>query len=176
MRRKGIAEEYPKFLELPRDLWAEAERRQGNAMVGNEAFEDWLPEIIFQNFVVWSITDDKRKSTIHVLSRDILKFLREKGHNTPAGSDQLLSVALPKLIVLAKEKYFDPTQDKDMGVDIRWRGAQIKRKHSNLRGYRIDFEGEKQLRAYDIIREIVANDSKAPEDEENVMIQKERPF
>jgi hypothetical protein len=33
MKRKGIAEEYPKYLELPHDLWAEAEGRQNASMV-----------------------------------------------------------------------------------------------------------------------------------------------
>ena len=55
MRARGIAEEYPKYLELPHDLWVEAERRQNASMVDLAPWEDWLPEIIFQNFVVWPL-------------------------------------------------------------------------------------------------------------------------
>jgi hypothetical protein len=82
MRRKGIAEEYPKYLELPHDLWEEAQRRQNASMAGGGPWEDWLPEIIFQDFVVWPSRSKggevKGKKSIHFLTRDVLKYLHEK--------------------------------------------------------------------------------------------------
>jgi hypothetical protein len=89
MRRKGISEEYPKYLELPRDMWAEAEKRQGVSMVVNEPLEDWVPDIIFQNFVVWPLKGTKGKKSIHFLTgmllngfviRDIIQFLTKLLH------------------------------------------------------------------------------------------------
>ena len=110
MSAKGIAEEYPKYLELPRDLLAEAERRQNASMVDSGPWEDWLPEIIFQNFVVWPLKEEKRigqryknKKSIHFLTRDALKFIQEN-HPKAAISDQSFSIAMSKLVVLAKER------------------------------------------------------------------------
>ena len=82
MRSKGIAEEYPKYLELPHDLWAKSERRQNASMVDGAPWEDWLPEIIFQNFVVWPLTSKdgevRGKKSIHFLTRDALKWIQEE--------------------------------------------------------------------------------------------------
>jgi hypothetical protein len=66
-------EEYLKYLGLPKELWEESKKRSDVAMVVNEHLEDWVPEIIFQNFVVWP-SDDNPKKSIHVLTRDILKI------------------------------------------------------------------------------------------------------
>jgi hypothetical protein len=156
MRRKGIAEEYPKYLELPRDLWAEAERRQNVSMVINEQLEDWVPDIIFQNFVVWPAT--KAKRSIHVLTRDILKYVQDKGHKN-AISDQTISAALQNHVVLAKEKC------DGLQADIKWKKAQIKRKQGNLRGYRIDFGSESEKRAFWILKGIVDNENKSAEED-----------
>ena len=173
MRRKGIAEEYPKFLELPRDLWAEAERRQNASMVDGGPWEDWLPEIIFQNFVVWPLKWANVKSSIHFVTRDVLKYLQEK-YPKAGISDQSLSLAMSKLVVLAKEKC------EGLNEDIKWRKAQIKRRHGNLRGYRIDFEGESKERAFMILRQIVADEGKSAEEnfDENVidMLQSNKPL
>jgi hypothetical protein len=184
MRRKGIAEEYPKYLELPRDLWAEAERRQNASMVDGGPWEDWLPEIIFQDFVVWPlmekdiktgrVTKIVGKKSIHFLTRDLLKWLDEKGRKVNV-SDQALSVVLGNLIVLKKERC------EGLNEDIKWRKAQIKRKHhSNLRGYRIDFLGESKEKAFMILAGIVAKESKSAEEDfdENIvdMLQKGNPL
>jgi hypothetical protein len=107
MRCKGIAEEYPKYLELPHDLWAEAERRQNAAMVDGGPWEDWLPEIIFQDFVVWPMKGAKGKKSIHFLTRDVLKYLHEK-YQKATISDQALSVAMSKLVVLAADSNYPP--------------------------------------------------------------------
>ena len=147
MRARGIAEEYPKYLELPHDLWVEAERRQNASMVDSLPWEDWLPEIIFQNFVVWPLkVKDKSgdlvvkgKKTIHFLTRDVLNFLHEKYQKANI-SDQSLSMAISKLVVLAKERC------EGLEEDIKWRSAQIKRKNGNLRGYRIDLREKAKKR------------------------------
>jgi Virulence-associated protein E len=180
MRAKGIDEEYPKYLELPRDLWGEAERRQNASMVDSGPWEDWLPEIIFQNFVVWPAKEEKgigqrykNKKSIHFLTRDALKFIQEK-HPKAAISDQSFSIAMSKLAVLAKERC------QGLHEDIVWRKAQIKRKHGNLRGYRIDFSGESQENAYMMLEKIVADEGKSPEEsfDENVvdMLQSNKPI
>ena len=75
-----------------------------------------------------------QEKSIHFLTRDVLKFLEENGRKVTV-SDQTLSVAMSKLVVLEKEKC------DGLHEDITWRKAQIKRRHGNLRGYRIDFEG-----------------------------------
>jgi hypothetical protein len=103
-----------------------------------------------------------------------LKYLEEKGRKVNV-SDQTLSVAMSKLVVLEKEKC------EGLHEDIKWRGAQIKRKHhSNLRGYRIDFLGESKEKAFMILANIVAKESKSAEEDfdENVidMIQGNKPF
>jgi hypothetical protein len=161
MRRKGIAEDYPKYLELPRDLWAEAERRQNASMVVDSVVEDWLPEIIFQDFVVWPIIEKNSKDeitkingkSIHFLTRDALKWLQEKGHKLNV-SDQTLSAAIDKYVVLEKDKY------EGLHEDIKWRKAQIFRKHGNLRGYRIDFVGESKQKVFLELAKIVARQDK----------------
>jgi Virulence-associated protein E len=161
MRRKGINEDYPKFLELPRDLWDEAKKRQGASMVINEQLEDWVPDIIFQNFVVWPLKGTKGKKSIHFLTRDIVKWLRDKGYNSI--SNQAISYAIDKHVVLSKNKV-SPTDDRNgLNEDIKWKSAQIKRKQGNLRGYRIDFEGEAQFEAFGILEKIVAAESTSPE-------------
>jgi Virulence-associated protein E len=173
MRCKGIAEEYPKYLELPHDLWAEAERRQNAAMVDGGPWEDWLPEIIFQDFVVWPMKGAKGKKSIHFLTRDVLKYLHEK-YQKATISDQALSVAMSKLVVLAADKC------EGLSEDIKWRKAQIKRDHGNLRGYRIDFEGESKEGAFSMLLKIVADEGKSPEEtfDENVidMFQRNKPL
>jgi hypothetical protein len=173
MRAKGIAEEYPKYLEMPRDLWAEAERRQNASMVDGGPWEDWLPEIIFQNFVVWPMKGAKVKKSVHFLTRDVLKYLHEK-YPKAIISDQTLSAAISKLVVLEKEKC------EGLHEDIKWRKAQIKRDHGNLRGYRIDFEGESKERAFVMLSKIVADEGKSPEEtfDENVidMFQRNKPI
>jgi hypothetical protein len=172
MRRKGIAEEYPKYLELPHDLWAEAERRQNASMVDGGAWEDWLPEIILQNFVIWplivkSVSGERTvngKKSIHVLTRDILNYLHEDYQKLHI-SDQALSLAMSKVVVLAKERC------QGLGEDIKWRKAQIKRNNGNLRGYRIDFDGEAKEKAFWILERMSVEGSKSAEEnfDENVI-------
>ena len=58
-------------------------------------------------------------------------------------------MAISKLVVLAKERC------EGLHEDIKWRNAQIKRKNGNLRGYRIDFEGESKEKAFSDIRAYV---------------------
>jgi hypothetical protein len=156
-RVKGIQDDYPKYLELPHEFWDESKRRAGNAMVVNEHVEDWVPDIIFQPFVVWPGNDNPKKS-IHVLTRDILAYLREKGYKN-ALSDQVISDAMQKHVVLAKHKYDSHCED------IKWTKAQIKRNHANLRGYRIDFVGEGKQRAFEIIKELFFLETKSPEED-----------
>jgi predicted P-loop ATPase len=105
MRLKGIAEDYPKYLELPHDLWQESKRRADASMVINEQIEDWVPDIIFQPFVVWPGSDSvvpseegqntgvPHKPSIHVLTRDILRYLQEKGYKNPI-AEQTISFHL----------------------------------------------------------------------------------
>ena len=174
MTAKGIAEDYPKFLELPRDLWAEAERRQNSSMVESGPWEDWLPEIIFQNLIVWplELKDEvyNGKKSIHFLTRDALKYLQEKCPKA-AISDQALSMALDKLVVLAKDVC------EEFNVDIKWKKAQIKRNNVNLRGYRIDFVGECKERAYVMLKKIVDNESKQKDlDEVLEMLENNKRF
>jgi Virulence-associated protein E len=169
MRHKGINEEYPKYLELPKDLWEESEKRANASMVTNEHLEDWVPEIIFQNFVVWPSSENMKptaqskssgvphKLSIHVLTRDILKFLQDKGYKGPI-TDQIISTAMQKHVVLAQDKC------EGLNEDIKWRRAQILRSHGNLRGYRIDFAGESKQKAFVIIKEMFANYNKSPEE------------
>jgi hypothetical protein len=49
------------------------------------------------------------------------------------------------------------------GLDeyIKWKKAQIKRNHGNLRGYRIDFECESKRRAFELIKEMKDKESKS---------------
>jgi hypothetical protein len=158
MKRKEMKEDYPKYLEFPRDLWPEAERRQNSSMVETGSWTDWLPELIFQTFVVWPLIlkdkEFKGKKTIHFLTRDALKWLQDKCPKATL-SDQLLSVALDKLVVLAKEKY-------NGDDNIKWRSAQIKRNHANLRGYRIDFDGEGKGRAFVKLRQMLDKENQDP--------------
>jgi Virulence-associated protein E len=155
LKKKGINEEYPKYLELPKDLWEEAKRRQDASMVINEQLQDWVPELILQNFVVWPA--EKSKKSILVLTRDILKYLQEKGHKNIV-SDQTISAALHNHVVFGKDKC------DGLKEDIRWKKAQIKRKHGNLRGYRIDFNTESERRAFWLLKEIVDNEGKSCEE------------
>lgn len=69
----------------------------------------------------------------------------------------------------------DLSKDKCDGLqeDIRWVAKQIKIKGVNLRGYRIDFEGEGKRRAYDLIKQNVDDKNKSPEDD---YLQNNRPF
>ena len=154
------------------------ERRQNASMVDGGQWEDWLPEIIFQDFVVWPLRSKggevKGKRSIHFLTRDVLKWLHEK-YQKATISDQTFSVAMGKLVVLEKEKC------EGLNEDIKWRSAQIKRQHhGNLRGYRIDFEGESKERAFVILSKIVADEGKSQEENfnENVidMLQSRKPF
>jgi hypothetical protein len=93
-----------------------------------------------------------------------LKWLQEKGHKITISADQMLSAALDKYVVLEKEKC------EGLNEDIKWRSAQIKRNHRNLRGYRIDFDGESKERAFVMLSKIVADEGKPPEEnfDENV--------
>ena len=126
----------------------------------------WLPEIIFQNFVIWSYPTGNKQSII-VLTRDILKYLYEKCPQNTSISDQALSRAIAKITILSKDKC-DGLQE-----DIRWVAKQIKIKGVNLRSYRIDFEGEGKRRAYDLIKQNVDDKNKSPEDD---YLQNNRPF
>jgi hypothetical protein len=168
MKAKGISEEYPKYLELPRDLWEEAGRRQGDSMVEDAPVIDWLPDIIFQNFVVWPGPEDRksndsRKWSIYVLTRDILKWLQDKGHKTTSFLDRVISI-MDGYVILAK------TDCELLSEDIKWEKKQIKRNGRNLRGYRIDFK-ERQKGDFDIIQMMVAKENKSPEED---FVEKER--
>ena len=106
MRAKGIAEEYPKFLEFPRDMWEEAARRQGDSMVESPALgglgtRDYIP-----NFSVCMAGPllERRKS-IYVLTRDILKYLNEKSPHNTSISNQALSAAMLNVVLLEKSKF-----------------------------------------------------------------------
>ncbi len=156
MHHKGINEEYPKYLELPRDLWEESKKRSDAAMVDAPPWEDWLPEIIFQNFVMWSHPKSNKDSII-VLTRDVLKYLHENSPRNTSISDQALSRAMSKIVILSKNK------DADLQQDITWTPKQIFIKGVNLRGYRIDFAGESRRRAFELIKKMVG-DHKLPED------------
>jgi hypothetical protein len=166
MKRKGISEEYPKYLELPKELWEESKRRSDYAMVDAPPWEDWLPEILSQSFVIWSHPISNKQSII-VLTRDILKYLYEKCPRNTSISDQALSRAMAKITILSKDKC-DGLQE-----DIRWVAKQIKIKGVNLRGYRVDFEGEGKRLAFDIIKQNVDGKNKSPEDD---YLQNNRPF
>jgi hypothetical protein len=156
MHHKGINEEYPKYLELPRDLWEESKKRSDAAMVDAPPWEDWLPEIIFQDFVMWSHPKSNKDSII-VLTRDVLKYLHENSPRNTSISDQALSRAMSKIVILSKNK------DADLQQDITWTPKQIFIKGVNLRGYRIDFAGESKRRAFELIKKKVG-DHKLPED------------
>ena len=155
MKRNDIKEDYPKYLELPRDMWEESRKRQDDSMVVNEQLDDWVPDIIFQPFVVWPANKNEGNLSIHVLTRDVLKYMQEKGHKN-AVSDQTISAAIQKYVVLEKDKC-------GLNEDIKWRRAQIKRNHTNLRGYRIDFIGEAGRRAFEIIMRIAAAETNPTE-------------
>ena len=118
MRHKGIDEEYPKYLELPRELWEESKKRSDAAMVDAPPWEDWVPEIIFQEFVVWSSPKSNKKS-IFVLTRDVLKYLHEKCPRNTSIPDKALSQAMTKVVILAKEKC------EGLHEDIKWTPKQI---------------------------------------------------
>jgi hypothetical protein len=159
IRLKGLTDDYPKYLELPHDLWEESKRRADASMVINEQIEDWVPDIIFQNFVVWPGADDTvpsdqgkdanvpHKISIYVLTRDILRYLQEKGYKNPI-SEQTISSSMQNHVVLEKHKCVG------LNDDIKWRKAQIKRDHGNLRGYRIDFESESKRAAFERIKKM----------------------
>jgi hypothetical protein len=178
MRYKGINEEYPKYLELPRDLWDESKKRSDAAMADAPPWEDWVPEIIFQGFVVWPSFENMmgsaqskssnvpHKFSIYVLTRDILKYLHEKCPRNMSISDQALSRAMTKVVILCKDQY-------DGNHHIQWSAAQIYRNHSNLRGYRIDFAGESKRRAFELIKKMVTDANKSPEED---FMEKNRPF
>ena len=153
---KHINDEYPKYLELPRELWEESKKRSDAAMVDAPPWEDWLPEIIFQPFVTLP-SPKSNKSSMSVLTRDILKYLHEKCPRNTSISDQALAAAMSKIVILSKNK------DKDLQEDIKWTPKQIPVNGANLRGYRIDFAGEGKLRAFELIKKMVA-DKKLPED------------
>jgi Virulence-associated protein E len=158
MRRKGINEEYPKYLELPRDMWEESKKRSDAAMVDAAPWEDWVPEIIFQGFVVWSSPKSNKKS-IFVLTRDVLKYLHEKCPRNTSIPDKALSQAMTKAVILAKERC------EGLHEDIKWTPKQINIKGTNLRGYRIDFEGESKQRAFELIKQNADSKNKSPEDD-----------
>jgi hypothetical protein len=158
MRSKEINnEEYLKYLELPRELWDESKKRSDAAMADAPPWEDWLPEIIFQGFVLWS-NPKSNKNSIIVLTRDILKYLQEKSPRNTSISDQALSTAMVKIVLLSKEKC------SDLHEDVKWTPKQIWVNGSNLRGYRIDFEGEGKQRAFEFIKQKVANNRSPDED------------
>ena len=139
------------ILELPKDMWEEAGRRQDASMVESPAWEDWIPEIIFQPFVVWPGQDDRK--SIYVLTRDILNYLHEKSPRNIAISSQALSTAMLGVVLLPKEKC------EGLSVDIKWEPAQIHRNGRNVRGYKIDFDGDPaRHRAFDIISKMVADE------------------
>jgi hypothetical protein len=59
-------------------------------------------------------------------------------------------------------------------------GEAIKRNHKNLRGYRIDFDGESKEKAFVSLQRMVAEEGKSPEGnyDENVidMLQNNKPM
>jgi len=156
---KGINEEYPKYLELPRDLWDESKRRSDAAMVVNESLDDWVQDVLFQPFVAWpdikASYQVAHKFSIRVLTRDIMKYLSEHSHLRNV-SDQTVSTAMQKHVVLAKEEYGG-------SYDVKWVKAQIKTKHKNLNGYRIDFVGDGRERAFELVKQQFADESASPE-------------
>jgi Virulence-associated protein E len=158
MHHKGINEEYPKYLGLPRELWEESKKRSDAAMVDAPPWEDWVPEIIFQDFVVWSSPKSNKKS-IFVLTRDVLKYLHEKYPRSTSIPDKALSQAMTKVVILAKER------SEGLHEDIKWTPKQINLKGTNLRGYRIDFEGESKQRAFELIKQNIDSKNKSPEDD-----------
>jgi hypothetical protein len=87
------------------------------------------------------------KPSIHVLTRDILRYLQEKGYKNPI-AEQTVSSSMQKHVVLEKNKC------EGLNEDIKWKKAQIKRDHGNLRGYRIDFESESKRRAFERIKKM----------------------
>lgn len=156
-RAKGINDDYPKYLELPRDLWKESKKRSDAAMVDASSWVDWLPEIIFQDFVVWS-HPKSNKHSIMVLTRDVLRYLHEKSPRNIAISEQDLSIAMTDLKILSKEEC------KDLSEDIRWVSRQIRTKGGgNLRGYRIDFLGDLKKPAFEMIKQMVATERSSTE-------------
>jgi hypothetical protein len=169
MQRKGINEEYPKYLELPRELWEESKKRSDDAMVDAPPWEDWLPEILSKEFVIWSHPTSNKKSII-VLTRDILKYLSEKCPRNTSISDQALCRAMTKITILSKDKC------DGLLEDIRWMPKQIKTNGANLRGYRIDFGGESKQRAFELIKQNVAAKNKSPEDDFLENEKNNRPF
>jgi len=158
MNKKGISDEYPKYLELPKDMWAESKARSDAAMVEAPQWEDWVPDIIFQTFVIWSDPKSNKHSII-VLTRDIMKYLHEKWPRNTSISDKALSQAMTKVVILSMDKC------DGLYEDVKWTPKQIRINGTNLRGYRIDFAGEKQAAAFEIIKRIVANENKSPEDD-----------
>ena len=89
--------------------------------------------------------------------RDILKYLHEKSPRNIGISDQALSTAMQRHVILEKHRYDGRDED------IKWSKAQIFRNHANLRGYRIDFVGASKQRAFVIIKTIVDGEKKSPE-------------
>jgi hypothetical protein len=157
MRSKGIAEDYPKYLELPKDLWKESRKRQNASMVEGAIFEDWLPDIIYEEFVQWEekIGDNGKifRGTVYVLGRDVIDWLTQKYHNKlPVGVNQTsLTFAMENCVVVPK------SDDIGLRQDITWTYAQILRSGHNLRGYRVDFKGEVMLNAFVRLKAIVHN-------------------
>ena len=151
MRAKGLKEDYPKYLELPRDMWEESQRRQGASMVEGAAWEDWVPELIFQKFVVWP-AKISGNICIDVLTRDISNYLQERSRKTLV-SEQTIAAAMKKCVVLSKDNC------EGLNDDIKWMPQQIHRNHANLRGYQINFIGEMGRRAFEIIKKIVADEN-----------------
>ena len=138
-------------------------------MVINEFVEDWLPEIIYQNFVMWPIPDGSGKRSVIVLTRDILKYLQDKGHKATI-SDQVISAAMNGYVIAPKIKH------EGLNEDIAWRKAQIKRNGQNLRGYRLDFEGESKERAFVILKQIVAKENNPEEAFDENILKNNRPM
>ena len=94
-------------------MWDESKKRSDAAMVDAPPWEDWVPDIILQDFVVWSHPKSNKNSII-VLTRDILKYLHEKSPRNTSISDQALSEAMTKVILLSKEKC------NDLHDDVKW--------------------------------------------------------
>jgi hypothetical protein len=157
LHRKGINYDgYPKYLELPRVMWEESKKRSDAAMADAPPWEDWLPDIIFQSFLIESSPKSNKKSLM-VLTRDILNFLHEKSPRNTSISSQALANAMSKVVVLSKDKC------AGLQEDIKWTQKEIHRNGSNPRGYRIDFDSESKLRALELIKEMITS-RKSPEE------------
>ena len=154
---KGINDDYPKYLELPRDMWEESKRRSDAAMA-EAPWEDWVPDVIFQSFVIETLPKANKKSLI-VLTRDISTYLHEKSPRNMSISDQALSDAMTKVVILGRINL------RIFKMMLGGSPAQLWVNGRNLRGYRIDFEGESKHRVFELIKSMIAKNNLSPEED-----------